>query len=259
MDAMSITLHRDGAVAVVTIDRVAQRNAFTMAMRQDMADAFTALADDEAVHAVVLTGAGGHFCSGADTGEMGRSDTAAFLHRMRMLHRMIRAVTACPKPVIAAVAGNCVGAGWSLALACDMVIAAPDARFSQLFGRIGYAPDAGAIWHLTRLVGPMRAKEIVYSGRMIGAGEALAWGLVLDVVTDRPVLDHAKDLAGSMAQGAPLANAMTKQLFDAAAAQSLEQFLAQEQLVQPLMATTADHREGVAALRAKRPPLFTGR
>lgn len=256
---MSITLQRDGSVAVVTIERAAQRNAFTMAMRGEMADAFIMLADDEAVHAVVLTGAGGHFCSGADTGEMGRSDSAAFLHRMRMLHRMVRAIAACPKPVIAAVSGSCVGAGWSLALACDMVVAAPDARFSQVFGRIGYAPDAGAIWHLTRLVGPMRAKEIVYSGRMIGAAEALALGLVLDVVTDRPVLDHAVALARSMAQGAPLANAMARQLFDTASAQSLDQFLAQEQLVQPLLATTADHREGVAALRDKRPPAFTGR
>ena len=256
---MSITLQHDGAVAVVTIDRPAQRNAFTMAMRREMADAFTTLADDEAVHAVVLAGAGGHFCSGADTGEMGRSDSAAFLHRMRMLHRMVQAIATCPKPVIAAVTGSCVGAGWSLALACDMVIAAPDARFSQVFGRIGYAPDAGAIWHLTRLVGPMRAKEIVYSGRMIGAAEALALGLVLDVVTDRPVLDHAIALARSMAQGAPLANAMAKQLFDTASAQSLDQFLAQEQLAQPLLATTADHREGVAALRDKRPPAFTGR
>lgn len=256
---MGVTLKREGAVAIVTLDRPDRRNAFTMAMRSEIAALFADLAEEDATRAVVLTGAGGHFCSGADTGDMGRSDTAAFLHRMRLLHRMIRAIAAFPKPVIAAVEGTCVGAGWSLALACDIILAAPDAIFCQIFGRIGFAPDAGAIWHLTRLVGPMRAKEIVYSSRMIDAAEALASGLVLDVVTDRPVLDHAVTLARDMAQGAPLAQAMAKRLFDAAPGQTLDQLLAQEYCVQPMLATTTDHREGVEAMRGGRPPHFTGR
>jgi 2-(1,2-epoxy-1,2-dihydrophenyl)acetyl-CoA isomerase len=256
---MTVTLERQDSIAVVTLDRPERRNAFTMAMRRQIADIFTELADDDRVRAIILTGAGGHFCTGADTGEMGHSDTAAFLHRMRLLHRMIRAIASCPKPVIAAVAGDCVGAGWSLALACDMVVAAPSARFCQIFGRIGYVPDAGAIWHLARLVGPMRAKQIVYSTRMIDATEAKALGLVLDVVTDQPVLDHALALAAGMAQGAPLAQAMAKQLFDAASAQSLDQFLAQEFSIQPMLATTADHREGIDAAHNKRSPRFTGR
>lgn len=255
----TVTLDRHDGIAVVTLNRPDRRNAFTMAMRGRIADLFTELADDDTVRAIVLTGAGGHFCAGSDTGEMGRSDTAAFLHRMRLLHRMIRAIAACPKPVIAAVEGNCVGAGWSLALACDMVVAAPSARFCQIFGRIGYIPDAGAIWHLTRLVGPMRAKEIVYSTRMIDAAEALALGLVLDVVLDQPVLDRAVALATDMAKGAPLAQAMAKQLFDTASTQSLDQFLAQEFSVQPMLATTADHHEGIKAAQDKRPPRFTGR
>lgn len=256
---MSVTLERDGATAIVTLDRPDRHNAFTMAMRGEIASIFSDLAEDQAIRAVVLTGAGGHFCSGADTGEMGHSDTAAFLHRMRMLHLMIRAIADFPKPVIAAVEGTCVGAGWSLALACDLIVAAPDARFCQIFGRIGFAPDAGAIWHLARLVGPMRAKEIVYSSRMIDAAEALTLGLVLDVVTDGPVRDHAVMLAQDMAQGAPLAHAMAKHLFEAASAQSLKQYLSQEYCVQPMLATTADHREGVEAARARRTPHFTGR
>lgn len=255
---MSVRLDRDGAVAVVTLDRPDRRNAFTMAMRGEIADMFGTLTEDRDVRAIVLTGAGGHFCSGADTGEMGASDTAAFLHRMRTLHHMIRSIARTPKPVIAAVDGTCVGAGWSIALACDMIVAAPDARFAQLFGRIGFAPDAGVIWQLARLVGPMRAKEIVYSGRTIDAAEALRLGLILSIEDRRPVLAAAIDMARDMGAGPPLSHAMSKQLFDAAAL-PLDQFLDREFTVQPMLAATADHREGLEAARAKRTPIFNGR
>ncbi len=255
---MSVRLDQDGAVAVVTLDRPDRRNAFTMAMRGEIADMFGALTEDRDVRAIVLTGAGGHFCSGADTSEMGASDTAAFLHRMRTLHHMIRSIVRTPKPVMAAVDGTCVGAGWSIALACDMIVAAPDARFAQLFGRIGFAPDAGAIWQLARLVGPMRAKEIVYSGRTIDAAEALRLGLILSIEDRRPVLAAAIDMARDMGAGPPLAHAMSKQLFDAAAL-PLDQFLDREFTVQPMLAATADHREGLEAARAKRAPMFNGR
>lgn len=255
---MSVRLDRDGAVAVVTLDRPDRRNAFTMAMRGEIAEMFGALTEDRDVRAIVLTGAGGHFCSGADTSEMGASDTAAFLHRMRTLHHMIRSIVRTPKPVIAAVDGTCVGAGWSIALACDMIVAAPDARFAQLFGRIGFAPDAGAIWQLARLVGPMRAKEIVYSGRTIDAAEALRLGLIMSIEDRQPVLAAAIDMARDMGAGPSLAHAMSKQLFDAAAL-PLDQFLDREFTVQPMLAATADHREGLEAARAKRAPMFNGR
>ncbi len=254
---MSVRLDRRGSLALVTLDRPARRNAFTMAMREDIAALFQQLEEDADVRVILLTGAGGHFCAGADTGEMGASDSAAFLHRMRLLHRMVRAIADVPKPTIAAVEGYCVGAGWSLALACDLIVAAPDARFSQLFGRIGFAPDAGAIWQLARLVGPMRAKEIVYSGRVIDAEEAQQLGLILQVERERPVLDSAIDLAEGIAQGPPLAHAMSKQLFDAAAL-PFDQYLGRELCVQPLLATTADHREALTARKDGRTPQFTG-
>ena len=255
---MTLRLEHDGAVAIVTLDRPDRRNAFTMAMRGEIATLFDNLAQDDGVRAVVLTGADGHFCSGADTDEMGAADSAAFLKRMRALHRMIRAIAATPKPVIAAVDGVCVGAGWSLALACDLILASPNASFAQLFGRIGYAPDAGAIWQLTRLVGPMRAKEIVYSGRTLDADEALQLGLLLSIEADRPIRDAAIELATRIAQGPPVAQAMSKQLFEATTL-SFDQFLDREFMVQPLLATTADHREGLAAARDKRTPNFIGR
>ncbi|WHO37428.1 enoyl-CoA hydratase/isomerase family protein [Sphingobium sp. AP49] len=255
---MNVDVSYDGPVAILTLDRPERRNAFTMAMRQDIALAFEQLADDGNVRAIILTGAGGHFCSGADTGEMGEPGTVAFLARMRRLHRMIRAIAAIRKPTIAAVDGACVGAGWSLALACDLVIATPDARFAQIFGKIGYAPDAGAIWQLARLIPVMRAKEIVYSARTLDGTEALSLGLVLELVASDALMPRARDLARSLAAGPTLATGMAKAQFGSALSLSLDQFLEQEFLIQPLLATTQDHREGIAAVRDKRPPDFQG-
>lgn len=255
---MTVRVEREDKVGIVTLDQPGRMNAFTMAMRAEMSQAFDALAEDDDIRAIVLTGAGGQFCSGADTGDMGSQDTAAFLRRMRWLHRMVRSIADIRKPVIAAVDGACIGAGWSLALACDMVIATPRARFCQSFGRIGYVPDAGATWHLARLVGMMRAKEIVYSGRMLDANEALALGLVLELAEGDALMVQARELAGSLAAGPTLAIGMAKRQLAAAHALSLDQHLELEFAMQPLMATTQDHREGLAAAREKRAPRFAG-
>ena len=253
-----IRVERDGAVAIVTLDQPARMNAFTMAMREQLWQAFDQLAEDNETRAIILTGAGGHFCTGADTGDMGSQSSAAFLRRMRWLHRMIRAIAAIRKPVIAAVDGNCIGAGWSLALACDILIASSRARFALSFGRIGYVPDAGAIWQLSRLVGVMRAKEIVYSGRMLGAEEAQRLGLLLDLAEPDALMTTAMERARSLAAGPSIALGMAKRQFDAAHALSLDQFLELEFTMQPLMATTRDHQEGIAAMREKRAPHFSG-
>lgn len=255
---MSVRVDREKAAGIVTLDQPGRMNAFTMDMRGEIWRAFEDLAEDDGVRAIILTGAGDNFCSGADTADMGAQTSAAFLHRMRWLHRMVKAITAIRKPVIAAVDGVCVGAGWSLALSCDMIIATPRTRFCQSFGRIGYVPDAGAIWQLSRLVSVMRAKEIVYSARMVGAEEALALGLVLELVESDALMARARELAGSLAQGPTLATGMAKHQFEAAHALSLDQYLELEFAIQPLMATTQDHQEGLAAAREKRSPQFRG-
>ncbi|PNP98169.1 enoyl-CoA hydratase/isomerase family protein [Sphingobium sp. SA916] len=255
---MTVRIASQGRVGIVTLDQPGRANAFTMAMREEIWHAFDDLAEDEDVRAVILTGANGQYCSGADTGDMGHQGTAAFLRRMRWLHRMVKAVAGIRKPVIAAVDGACVGAGWSLALACDIVIATPQARFCQSFARIGYVPDAGAVWQLSRLVGPMRAKEIVYSARMVDAQEALRLGLVLELVESEALMARALELAASLAEGPTLAIGMAKRQFEAAPGLSLDQYLELEFAMQPLMATTQDHREGLAAAREKRPPHFGG-
>jgi 2-(1,2-epoxy-1,2-dihydrophenyl)acetyl-CoA isomerase len=228
-------------------------------MREQLWAAFEAAAENDAVRAIILAGGGDDFCAGMDVGEMGDGGVGHSLMKIRRLHRITRAIAAIRKPVIAAVDGVCVGAGWSFALACDMVIATPRARFAQIFRNIGLAPDAGAVWQLRQQLGAMRAKEIVYSGRMVPAQEALALGLVLEIVDPDALRARAIALARSFGEGPTLALGMAKRQFEAASAMTLDQFLELECAMQPLMSRSEDHREGVEAFRERRAPRFAGR
>ena len=173
-------------------------------------------------------------------------------------HRIARAIAGLKKPTIAAVNGVCVGVGWSYALACDIVIASETARFAQIFRNIGLVPDGGAVWQLRQQIGAMRAKEIVYSGRMVGVDEALDLGLVLEKVEGDRLLARAQELAAAFAKAPTLALGMAKRQFDLAPATSFDQFLEAEFSMQPLISRSEDHHEGVAAFKERRPPDFQG-
>lgn len=255
----SIKFEKAGKVALVTIDNPGRKNAVTFEMRQALLDTFRGITSDETLRAVVLTGSGDAFCSGADVTAMGGRDVAASRSRMRTMHAMISAVHGVDKPVVAAIRGPAVGIGFGLAMACDIAIAGPSARFAQVFNRIGLAPDAGTIWFLARQMGFSRAKELVFSGRSVAADEALTLGIVHRVVTEEAVLDEALEQAQRYADGPTLALAMAKQLFASSVTPSLEQFLELELLVQPALMQSADHVEGTTAFKEKRAPRFTGR
>ncbi|ADV01011.1 enoyl-CoA hydratase [Alicycliphilus denitrificans] len=254
----SIDIERRGAIAVITINNQAGRNALDMRMRQDLLALVREVSEDEAVRAVVLTGAGNAFCSGADVGKMGGRDLAGSRQRMKTMHAMVRAVHGMDKPVVAAVCGPAVGIGFSLAMACDVVVASPGANFSQVFTQVGLAPDGGAIWFLARQMGFSRAKELVFSARKFTGEEAAALGLVQRLVPQESVLDEALALASQYAQGPGLALTMAKQLFAHSIAPTLEQFLEMELLVGPQLSQTRDHAEGRTAFKEKRKPQFTG-
>jgi len=255
----TIDVERRGAVAVVTLSNPSRRNALTLEMRQAVLEAFRAFAGDEDVRAVVVAGDGDAFCAGADVGAMGGRDLAGARARMKTMHAMIRAVHGLDKPVVAAVRGPAVGIGFSLAMACDLVLASPDANFAQVFKRVGLAPDGGAIWFLARTMGFARAKELVFSARPLPADEALALGLVHRLVPADRVLDEALRLAQDHAEGPTLALAMAKQMFAASVSPSLEQFLELELLIGPQLSQTGDHAEGTSAFKEKRKPKFGGR
>jgi 2-(1,2-epoxy-1,2-dihydrophenyl)acetyl-CoA isomerase len=255
----SIDLERRGAVAIVTLNNPGARNALDLEMRRALLARFRDIAEQDEVRAVLLTGAGDAFCSGADVGKMGGRDLAGSRQRMKTMHAMIRAVHGLDKPVVAAVRGPAVGIGFSLAMACDVVIASAKSNFSQVFTKVGLAPDGGAIWFLARQMGFTQAKELVYSARRLGGDEAHALGLVTRLVEDERVFDEALELATQYAEGPGLALAMAKQMFAASVSPSLEQFLEMELLVGPQLSQTDDHAEGRTAFGEKRKPRFTGR
>jgi 2-(1,2-epoxy-1,2-dihydrophenyl)acetyl-CoA isomerase len=255
---MGIEYSVSEGVATITISRPERKNAILLAMRTDIQHAFEKAQDDDEVRAIILTGAGSDFSAGADISEMGGGGTRGALMRMRHMHRMSRAVAMTNKPVIAAVRGVCIGMSWSLALSCDMIVAAEDARFQFAFRHIGLAPDGGAAFLLTRHVPLQRAKEILYSGRFVSGAEAQQLGLALYALPADDVLAKAQELAQSFAQSPTIALGMAKRLLDAAPAQTFEQALDFEANIQPLMVTTDDFKEGTAAFKEKRKPSYRG-
>ena len=249
----------DGPVATITLDRPEALNALTVAVKVALREALEAIAADHAVRAVILTGAGRAFCAGQDLAERERPDAAPLDEELRERYNpIIRALRSMGQPVIAAVNGVAAGAGASIAFACDLRIAATDARFVLAFGKIGLVPDSGATWFLPRLIGQARAAELAFVGDPISAEEALRIGLVSRVVPAANLLTEARTIADRIAAGAPLANALTKTALERAATIDLETALEGEAKLQGIAGASADHAEGLAAFREKRAPRFTG-
>lgn len=248
-----------GPVATLTLDRPEALNALTAPVKVALREALESIAADPAVRAVILTGAGRAFCAGQDLAEREAPDAEPLDVEVRERYNpVVRALRSMPQPVIAAVNGVAAGAGASLAFACDLRIAAEGARFVLAFGRIGLVPDSGASWFLPRLVGPARAAEIALVGDPVDAAEALRIGLVSRVVPGERLLDEARATADQLAAQAPRALALTKGLLDAAWTTDLATALEAEADAQGTAGATADHAEGLAAFRGKRPPRFTG-
>ena len=249
----------DGPVATLTLDRPEALNALTVPVKVALREALEGIAADRAVRAVILTGAGRAFCAGQDLAERERPDAAPLEEEVRERYSpIIRTLRSMGQPVIAAVNGVAAGAGASLAFACDLRIAATEARFVLAFGRIGLVPDSGATWLLPRLVGSARAAELALVGDPINAEDALRIGLVSRVVPADDLMAEARAVADRVAAGAPMALALTKAALERAATIDLETALEEEARLQGIAGATADHAEGLAAFREKRPPRFTG-
>lgn len=249
----------DGAVATLTLDRPTALNALSLGLKVALRGALESIAADRSVRVVILTGAGRAFCAGQDLDE--RADPGAQPLDVELRERyapIIRAIRTMDQPVIAAINGVAAGAGASLALACDLRMAAASARFVLAFGRIGLLPDSGATWFLPRLVGAARAADLALVGDPIGAEAALDMGLVSRVVDDAGLAGEARALADRLADAAPLALAATKHALDRAWTIDLEDAMAEEAREQGILGASADHAEGIAAFRDKRIPQFTG-
>jgi 2-(1,2-epoxy-1,2-dihydrophenyl)acetyl-CoA isomerase len=249
----------DGPVATLALDRPDALNALTVPMKLALREALESLARDRSVRAVILTGAGRAFCAGQDLPEREQPDAAPLDIEVRERYNpIIRALRSMGQPVIAAVNGVAAGAGASLACACDLRIAAEEARFVLAFGRIGLVPDSGATWFLPRIVGPAKAGELALLGDAVDAAEALRIGLVSRVVPGAVLMAAARSMAGRLAEGAPLALSLTKEALQRSLTIDLDQALEGEAKLQGIAGASADHAEGLAAFREKRTPRFTG-
>jgi 2-(1,2-epoxy-1,2-dihydrophenyl)acetyl-CoA isomerase len=248
-----------GQVATVTLNRPQRRNALAPDMRALLAEAIARVAADRQVRSLILTGAGGAFCAGGDLEGikgMGTQPADAMRQRMRDGHAWFTQLCELEVPVIAAVDGPAYGAGFSLALAADLILATPAARFCMAFVRLGLVPDCGAAHLLPRAVGIPRAKELIFSGRELGAAEARAIGLVLEIHEPAQLMARAREMAAAFVHASPCAMGMTKQMLNRSFETDLRGLLATEALAQGVAMTSEHARASIAAVADGHKPAF---
>jgi enoyl-CoA hydratase/carnithine racemase len=253
----------EGKSATITLDRPDKKNPLTFESYAELADLFRAAAKDKSVKAFVITGAGGNFCSGGDVFEiikpLTEMEAAQLLDFTRMTGEVVKAMRACPQPIIAAVDGVCAGAGAILAMACDIRIGTPAAKVAFLFNRVGLAGcDMGACAILPRIIGQGRAAELLYTGRVLGGEEAERWGFFNRLAPSDAFLIEAQRSAAELAAGPTFANAMTKRMLEMEWAMSVESAIEAEALAQALCMETQDFARAFRAFAARQKPAFEG-
>ena len=246
-------------IATVTLDRPDALNALTVPLKRELLTALRAAGRDREIRAVILTGSGRAFCAGQDLRERLEPDAAPLEVEIRERYNpIVIAMRDLPKPIVGAINGVAAGAGASLALACDLRLAAEGASIALAFGRVGLVPDSGATWLLPRLVGPAIAAEMALAGTTLSAADALRVGLGSRVVPADELMAAARELAARIAAGSPTAVALTKLALQRALEAGWRETLEYEADLQGIAGRTADHAEGIVAFLDKRAPEFTG-
>lgn len=256
-----VIVEHHGAVAVVRINRPERRNALTVAVKEALRDALVEVAEDVEVRAVLLTGAGAHFCAGQDLAEhaaaLDATPDTVFATVDEHYAPITRSLATMPKPVVAAVEGTCVGAGLGFALAADLRVFSAETVLTTAFTAIGLTCDSGLAHTLPRMVGTARARELVMLGRTFSVEEAITWGIAGEIVDAGTAAEAGLALATRLAAGPTLAYAESKALL--ADTGDLDRTLAAEGKAQARLGSSEDHRGAVAAFLTKTKPKFTGR
>jgi 2-(1,2-epoxy-1,2-dihydrophenyl)acetyl-CoA isomerase len=275
---VSLTTEQDGPLLRITLDRPAKRNSLTDDMVAALISAISAAGNDESVRAVLLSGAGEHFCSGFDIvsrnaggdGSATRGDDppspprrprAGSIQRRLpgQAHRLIPVLLETQVPVIAAVRGWAAGIGLAIALAADITVASDTATFWAPFSSRGFTPDSGVSWLLPRRIGEVRARRMLLLGEKVSGADAADWGMIHACVPDASLPDAAEEVAGRLASSATVAIGLAKLLLHTGRDASLDAHLRDEAFAMELSSRSEDFREGLAAFTAKRPAQFTGR
>ncbi|WP_036569222.1 enoyl-CoA hydratase/isomerase family protein [Nocardia sp. BMG51109] len=258
-DEPVLLTERSGSVLTLTLNRPHRKNAVTRELWAALRDVFRQVTYGNDVRAVILTGAGGSFCSGADISDAAGVDEFPDPSKeMLAINEAVQQLHDLPVPTLAKVRGVAAGAGLNLALGCDLVVATPDARFCEIFTRRALSLDCGGSWLLPKLVGLQQAKRLAMLAEMIGAEEARSLGLVTWVKPDEAIDGFADELAAGLAAGPPKALAQTKSLLNDGTDRTMREALAGEARAQAINLSGADVIEAFAAFAEKRAPVFTG-
>jgi len=260
----AVRLSHDGTVALIEMMQPKRRNAFSDEMKAGLRDGILAVAANDEVRALVLTGSDGVFCAGGDLKAMlkrhqsgAQNSPEDSLHRMLELHDWFKVLRDLPIPVIAAVDGPAFGAGLGLALSASLVLASSRAQFNASFGKVGVVPDCNLMWSLPRFVGLQRARELFYTARTVQADEALQLGLCLEVLKPGALLPRAIEIAGQMTHLSPEAFAMTKEITGRAMESSSNEIMSAEAHAQKQCLNSDYHYDAIARFAERRAPRFS--
>lgn len=263
MSYENLDVTEDSGIVTITFNRPEKLNSLAGHMRRDLAEALEAAGSERTIHVVVLTGAGRAFCAGGDVANMAelidQNDAEEFSRLLGSARRVVTAIRHMTKPVVASINGPAFGAGFNLALACDLRIAASTATFSQSFAKVGLHPDWGGTYFLPRLVTPNKACELFFLGETIDAAEALNLGLLNKVVAPEELEAETRKLAERLRDAPAISLAAAKQAVYMSQAAELEEMLRYETEAQMRCFASQDGAEGVRAFLEKRPPKFTGK
>ncbi len=253
----------EGKVATVTLNRPERKNPLTFQSYAELRDLFRTLQFDDEVKTVVIAGAGDNFCSGGDVFEIIQPllerDMPGLLQFTQMTGELVKAMRACPQPIVAAIDGVCVGAGAIIAMASDLRVGTARSKVAFLFNRVGLAGcDMGACAILPRIIGQGRASELLYTGRVMKGEEAERWGFFNQLEEADHVMDAARELASSLSAGPTFANAMTKRMLHMEWDMSVDQAIEAEAMAQAVCMKTEDYRRAFNAFAAKETPVFCG-